>query len=296
MSRDVDMDLPDHHSAEEILSDPQFRRARNELLGAMLSLYEHEPFLNRLLLEVGRNVLFVVVMCLDAAYDENERSTWPTLKYLKESMATFGLASPRRIADLVSRLIKTGYLKQVTSSADRRIRVLRPTEKMFAQDQDWLVSHYVPLQILFPSPGYRPIMSRDRVFQKHHRLVSRSLFPLAGQIMARNPTMMQFMTREAGMMIVIKLLQLAGPDGDLTQAISYSDIGARFGVSRTQVRKLLQDAEENGLVTVAEGRNLSVRLMPALICAFDRFIADTMVGHDIVFRLTERAIASSQGS
>ena len=282
-------DVPPHYSAEEILAHPRFSVARDALLDAMLGLYEHEPFLNRLLLEVGRNVLFVVIMCLHARYDEDDPVTWPTLRLIKQEMAGFGLASPRRIADLVSRLIKTGYLEQRLLARDRRIRILTPTRKMIAQDQDWLVSHYIPLQVMYPNPGYPRIMQRDPAFQQTQRLVAASLFPFAAQLMARNPTMLLFMTREAGMMILIKLLRLAGSSADTTREISYSDIGARFGVSRTQVRKLLQEAETNGLIHLARGRGQFVRLTRPLIEAFDRFIADTMAGHDLVYRLAQRA-------
>jgi DNA-binding MarR family transcriptional regulator len=189
-------------------------------------------------------------------------------------------------------LIKTGYLEQVSSPRDRRVRILMPTDKMLAQDQDWLVSHYVPLQVLYPDPGYGLIMQRDPAFQQTHRLVATSLFPFAAQLMARNPTMMQFMIREGGIMTIIKLLQLADSSGDATREISYSDIGARFGVSRTQVRKLLQQAEKDGLVRLKRGRGYFVQLTPKLIEAFDRFIADTMVAHDISYNLAQRAAAS----
>ena len=71
--------LPAYHSAEEILSHPRFSVARDEFVTAMLALYEHKPFLNRLLLESGRAVLFNVIMCLYARYDAADRATWPTL-------------------------------------------------------------------------------------------------------------------------------------------------------------------------------------------------------------------------
>jgi DNA-binding MarR family transcriptional regulator len=282
-------DLPAHLSREEILAHPQFAAARNAMLEAMLGLYEHDPFLNRLLLEAGRNVVFTVLMCLHARSDAADPATWPTLRLLKQEMAGFGLASPRRIADLVARLIRTGYVEQVAAPRDRRVRILQPAEKMIAQDQDWLVSHYVPLHVLYPDPGYGPIMRRDRKFQQMHRLVAASLFPFASQLLARNPVMVQFMVREAGMMILIKLLQLAGSGSESAAQISYSDIGARFGVSRTQVRKLLEEAEQQGLVRLMRGRDQGVRLTPALVEAFDRFIADTMAGHDLVYQMAQLA-------
>lgn len=293
MSQAGETGLPPHRSSEEILAHPGFPAARNALIEAMLALYEHDPFLNRLLLEAGRNVVFTVLMCLDARYDEADRSTWPTLKLVTESMAGFALASPRRIPDLVSRLVTTGYIDQCAAPRDRRIRLLKPTAKALAQDQDWLVSHYAPLQVLYPQPGYGAIMQRDPAFQRIHRQVARSLFPFAAQILERHPTLVQFMVREAGMMILIKLIQLAGPRNDTARQISYSDLGSRFGVSRTQVRKLLQQAEADGLVRLARDKAPLVQITPALIETFDRFIADTMMGHDLVYALAQRALGSA---
>jgi hypothetical protein len=277
--------LPAHHGTEEILAHPRFAIARNAFVRAMLDLYDHKPFLNRLLLEVGRNVLFVVIMCLHARHDPREPATWPTLRLVKEAMAAYRLASPRRVADLVARLIATGYLRQRLSPMDRRVRILAPTPKMLSQDRDWLVSHYVPLQVLFPRPGYAPIMQRDRTFQLRQRLVAASLFPLGASILERNPLITKFLRREGGTMILIKLLHLAAQKGDFTRTIVFSDIGARFGISRTQARLLLQAAEDDGLVHLAGREGKLVQVTMKLVHACDHFIADGMAGHDLVFNI-----------
>lgn len=291
MAETQQRDLPAHRSTEEIAAHPRFPVARKALLEAMLALYEHDPFLNRLLLEAGRNVLFIVLICLHARYDEDDRDTWPTLGLVKAAMAAFGLASPRRVADLVGRLLRTGYLAQRLSPQDRRVRILTPTSRMIAQDQDWLVAHYVPLQVLFPHPGYAPIMRRDRAFHRQHRRAAAGLLPLGARIMKRNPLILRFMQREAGMMVLIKLMHLAGSREDVTCEISYSDIGARFGVSRTQVRKVAQEAEKEGLLRLIRRGSQFVRLRHKFIAAFDHFIADTMAGHDLVYDLARRARA-----
>ena len=149
-------------------------------------------------------------MCLYARYDEADRATWPTLRLVTDSMAEHRLASASRVHDLVSRLVKTGYLEQRVAPQDRRVRILTPTAKMIAQDQDFLVSHHLPLQILFPDPGYALIMTRDPAFQLKQRLVSRDLFALGAQILAGNPIMMLFQGRDAGVMILIKMIEMAG--------------------------------------------------------------------------------------
>ena len=282
--------LPAFHSAEEILAHPRFPHARDEFVKAMLALYEHKPLLNRLLLEASRTVLVSVIMCLFARYDAADRATWPTLRLIADSMAGHSLGSPSRVHDLVSRLIEIGYLKQRAAPQDRRVRILTPTAKLIAQDQDFLASHHLPLQILFPDPGYALIMDRDPAFQLKQRLVSRDLFALGAQILAGNPIMMLFQGRDAGVMILIKMIEMAGQQGGAEPLkISYSDLGSRFGVSRTHVRELLEEAEQMGLVRLTKGSGRFVELLPPLLQAFDRLVADAMSGFDLCYQLALRA-------
>src|SRR3984885_2700563 len=283
--------LPPFHSPEKILAHPRFALARDEFVRAVLALYEHKPFLNRLLLEASRTVLMSVIMCLYARYDEADRATWPTLRLVADSMAAHGLASASRVHDLVSRLVKTGYLEQRAAPQDRRTRILTPTEKMIAQDQDFLVSHHLPLQILFPDPGYGLIMTRDPAFQLKQRLVSRDLFALGAKILAGNPIMMLFQGRDAGVMILIKMIAMAKAEGGAAPLkISYSDLGGRFGVSRTHVRKLLETAEELDLVVLTKGGGHFVEMLPPVLQAFDRLVADAMSGFDLCYQLALRAV------
>jgi hypothetical protein len=205
-------------------------------------------------------------------------------------MAEHHLASASRVHDLISRLIKTGYVEQRAAPQDRRVHILMPTRKLIAQDQDFLVSHHVPLQILYPEPGYGLIMDRDPAFQLKQRLVSRNLFALGAQILAGNPIVMLFMNRDAGIMILIKMIQMSGAQGGAEPLeVSYSDLGGRFGVSRTHVRKLLADAEELDLVRLSKAGGQSVELKPALLQAFDRLVADVVSGFDLCYQLALHA-------
>jgi hypothetical protein len=281
---------PRFHSSEEILAHPRFPYARDQFVKAVLALYEHKPFLNRLLLEASRTVLVCNIMCLHARYDESDRATWPTLRLVADSMVEQGLASASRVQDLVSRLIKTRYLEQRPAPQDRRVRILTPTQKMIAQDQDFLVSHYLPLDILYPDPGYPLIMMRDPAFQIKQRQVSGELFALGARILHGNPIMMLFLGRDAGVMILIKMIQMAGQQSDVEPLkISYADLGGRFGVSRTHVRKLLEAAEKLDLVHLTKEGGQFVELLPPLLQGFDRFVAEAISGLDLCYQLALRA-------
>jgi hypothetical protein len=51
-------DATPHHSPGEILAHPRFLKARRVYVQGILGLYEHDPFMNRLLIETGRSIIF----------------------------------------------------------------------------------------------------------------------------------------------------------------------------------------------------------------------------------------------
>lgn len=274
-------------SAQAILAHPSFRAAREAYVRAVLAIYEYDPSLSRLQLEAGRTALFIGIMCLHARYDPNDRATWPTLGRVTEKMAIHGAGSPRRVYDLVRRLISIGYLERRAVPEDRRTRILTPTPKMVARDWDFLVSHYQPLQMLFPRPGYQLIMERDPAFRLTQRRVSVDLLARGGRIMSGEPLLMPFLGRDAGAMILLKLMERVGPTGEATPLeLSFSNIGSRIGVSRTHVRNLVREVEQQGLVRLTRGdAGQFIEAAPALVQAFDRFLAESMAGHDLIYRL-----------
>jgi hypothetical protein len=286
-----------HHSADDILAHPRFAAARTAFVEAVLGLYEGDAFLNRLLIEASRQIIFNIIVSQYFRYDEADRATWPTMRALKQQMTVFGLSSPRRIEDLVAGLVRFGYLEARPSQRDGRVRILTPTAKMIALDQDWLIANHRPLQVMFPDPGYSRVIERDPVFQRAHRLVALGFSARGSQILAGNPAIMLFMNRNAGMTILIKLVQMldvAGGNG--VEKLSYADIGARFGVSRTHVRTILQDAERAGLVALSGQGGRLVELRPAVLQAFDRFLADGMSGHDLLYRIALSRMTDAAGA
>jgi hypothetical protein len=208
-----------------------------------------------------------------------------------------GLSSSRRVEALVARLVHSGFLAMITSKQDRRVRILTPTERMFIQDQNWLAAHYLPLQVLFPDPGYGPMIQRDRPFQMAQRLVSMDFFGRGANILASNPGIMLFLGRDAGVMILIKLIQMAHAANEgIHSSLSYADIGARFGVSRTHVREVLLEAERAGYVRLSGRGGQLVQLTPAVMQVFDRFIADSMCGNDLIFQIASKTMTGSKAS
>jgi DNA-binding MarR family transcriptional regulator len=280
------------HTPEPILAHPRFAAARAAFVDAVLALHEGDQFKSRLLVESMRQVTFSLIVCLHLKHDVNDRTTWATPRRLKDEIKTFGLASPRRIDALVARLVQLGYVESRPLEHDGRVRILHPTPKMMSLDREWLYYHHVPLQVMFPD-GYSEAIARDVAFQRAQRLIAADFSAKGAEIMANNPAVMRFMHRDSGILVLIKLIQMSAkgssPGGG--KGLTYSDIGARFGVSRTHVRGLLEDAAQHGDVSLSGRGGRLVELTPSILQAFDRFLADAMSGHDMLYKLARERMA-----
>jgi hypothetical protein len=272
------------HTPEAILAHPRFAAARAAFLDAVLALHEGDQFSSRLLAETMRQITFNLIVTLHLRHDASDRSTWPTPRRLKDELRPFGLASDRRIDALVSRLVQRGYVESRLSEEDGRVRLLTPTGKMMSLDREWLYYHHVPLRELFPD-SYAEPMARDPAFQRAQRLAALDFSAKAAEIMARNPAVIRFMGRDSGILVLIKLIQMQMSAADSEKGLSYSDIGARFGISRTHVRGLLEEAAQHGDVSLSGRGGRLVALQPSMLQAFDRFLADAMSGHDLLYKV-----------
>lgn len=276
-----------YRAADAILAHPLFPEARNVYLQAVLSLYGDDQFLNKLLLEAARQIVSGGLICLLAAWNQDDRSTWPTLANLKRILRPFGQSSDRRIEQLVSRLITVGFLDQKLSEHDSRVRLLIPSSLMLIHDEDWLLAHYRPLALLYPDDNHVRPLNRDRAFQLAQRRVAFGFIPRSAVVLLSNPAILLFAKRDAGFLV---LAQIA-IDTLAERKTTFDALSRRFAISRTHVRQLLRDAQDRGLVRLAARGGQDLTLLEPMWGALDRFVAEGMSGHDLTGRVACRSLS-----
>jgi DNA-binding FadR family transcriptional regulator len=100
------------------------------------------------------------------------------------------------------------------------------------------------------------------------------------------PELMLFFNHAAGHVVSAALIQAAMVAGDLHAAVPYGDVGERFGVSRTHVRKIVEEAQAAGLVRLHGRGGHRVEILPSLWTSYDRGLAVGMFIHDTVHAVT----------
>ncbi|CAO4165417.1 hypothetical protein [Methylorubrum aminovorans] len=279
----------DHATPEQILAHPAFPAARRIFVSETARVYEAGMFPGQFGADAGRVTTLAIIVCQHAGYEPADWATWPTLSYLKDTVARFGFASPRLIDSFVARLVQTGHLELRQQPEDNRVRLLCPTEHLLAWDRDWMAAHYAALEALYPEPGFGPPRQRDPAFQAAHARSAVAAFDAIIAMMWSNLEIIFFLSSTSALIILLSLFEMGGsePDSHIREA-DLVQLAPRFAVSRSHVRNILAVAQERNFLVRSGPRNAYIQLTPHWIASFDRFIAGSLAQSDLTYRLALR--------
>jgi hypothetical protein len=265
----------DFATTDMILRHPRFVAARDGYIDTLMSLHELRPTPLELMRDGGRIVVYGVIMALWGGYREAVPETWPSVRRLKSEVARFALASPRQIDLVLARFVQAGYLHVRAAPGDARWRLVLPTPGLIEHDRAFIRAHYTPLATMFGEEPYALPLAGDLAFLMAARAAwLATLGAMAEEVIRPNRPVLRFYAASGGMLMLMKLARLQSLAGGAAFTIDQTDLGRRFGVSRTHVRTLLQSAAADGhIVLEGPGR---LRLAPALLDSLDLNIAERL--------------------
>lgn len=225
-------------------ADPRYGQAVRAFASTMLAAGDADPVLDGVLKDAGRNV--AAMCCVHLHF-----SGGLTLPRLKALCAQFGLVSPGRARAM---LLYLRYLRYVEP-----LPAMRGTAQLYGPTQAFLTAwsrliHAVLRAMQILEPGVEVLASQFHkagVFEACARHACELILLTANQGNLESPYFRIFMHRYAGRQIVNTLLQASGNDTFPPREpipISLTGAAERFGVSRIHVRRLLNAAQEEGLI------------------------------------------------
>lgn len=268
-------------TAEEILAHPRFADARRAHIDALVGLFAGDRFVTRLMIDAGIITFRGLLVGFHAAYDENDPATWATPGQVRQQIVERGLASARRVDDMIARFRQARYIESVVSPADNRVHILKPTERLIAHDRDHLAVYHRFLLDLYPGRGYEWTIGKDLRVQLAIRKALFYAMPQAMAFMRHLPVMM-FLSRDAGYLAFLLAAQAECAGSD---ALSFTSIARCLGVSRTHIRNLFVEAEGAGYVRLGPKGSRPIEIMPALRDAYDLFVADVQADQDKIAQI-----------
>lgn len=265
-------------AAEEILSHPRFAQARRAHIATVVKFFAGDRYVTWLMRDAATISLRGFLVAFNFVYDEHDRTTWATSGQVRKQLAERGLASARRIDDLLARFRHENDIVPAAHPSDRRLRVLKPAARLIAHDRDHLAAYHHFLLDLYPGRGYEWTIRKDPRVQSAIRKVAFYATPQALAFMRHAPFMM-FLARDAGYLafLLVAHAELEGSGQD----VSFAAMAKLLGVSRTHIRNLFLEAQAAGYVRL-DHSSRPVRILPPLWEAYDRFLADVQAAQDAI--------------
>lgn len=289
--------LPTPVPQAEYLAHPRFAAAKDAFIDGMAAVYAHNGRM-RGLGDFKPGVCFQLLVCFDASRDPSRPETLFTTAAVVQAMGVMGVTSRRAVTELVRRLRDDGYATTQPAAHDRRVVELRATDKAREADREWLQVLHRPLSILEPQEErYQLGARRDPAYQHAYRAVSLSTLGRAAEVMAGNPEADFLVKQTQGARIMMTLMQaVRGRPDRRTDPGFYAWAAERCSVSPPHIRKVMEGARDEGLVSLSGGGAISVEVLPVLDRGVSRWIASCFSCSELTSRLAWDRLRARQAA
>ena len=233
--------------AARLRESPAFPATIREYTVGLARFREAPRLVNKLISYESRFRVTGYLLYLDADHEKFGQGG-ATYTRLHELCTRRNEVSPRVLKTTLALLRLTGFIEAARSYTDRRSRSYRPTARMRAFTQDWLTYAVGALDVLQPKANRAVSMREDPDFIRRF-LVSGGRAHIDGEPPAdRMPDFIGYFGSREGAAALVLSIMLADIDG--TPLPSRAQIARRFGLSKTQVSKMIAEGEHRGFFAV----------------------------------------------
>lgn len=181
-----------------------------------------------------------------------------TVTRLADLLASTKVTSASRARTILLYLQFIGYVAPTKATGDSRIKLYAPTPRLVDAFRSRLVGEFEAMGHMHPAIAETGrLFSEDGAFDIFAELMGEIFLAYMAIRKERpGPSLEMFSQRYAGMMMLGELMATAAPDDVFPPAgpmrHSIADLSRRCRISRTQVRKMLKDAETVGFLRLPE--------------------------------------------
>ena len=269
--------VPTPQQVLELTRRPAFADTLRGTARIGVTLYQGNRLLNLIASDRGRFIFANYALYLHYTSRPDDPASGLAAARLKDLCVETGLCSAGRAAAVIALMHWADYLESAEPSADRRVRLLRPTTRMIEMHRERWRQHFRNAAPVLPDASIALAHMDDPKFFRNY-VVTQTTQVIGGfRATEFAPDMSLFIERNAGLLILLDVLRHGDADDTMPPSrevpVSLSAVAKQFHVSRSHVRQLLQDAEAAELLTRSGGLDMRVRVTPKLATGIRLFFA-----------------------
>lgn len=251
---------------------PDFLKALFAYEALMPAYFAENIILNKVVTEAWRFEMLVYTLYLDDIRDPDDPRSGLTISNLTRICRQQNCASRGRVLTILGIMTLGGYLRRETATGDARVARLVPSPAFLSIVEGWnhrifqIIDAVMPEGDLARHHEQRPRFGRDM-----RRRGAETL--LAGwKLLDPFPEVAHFVSRDGGWMLLLTCVadSLRASEGREIAPVSIElkRFGARFGVSRSHLRRLLESAYAAGLLDEPPQNGSRIVPSPLLVASF----------------------------
>jgi hypothetical protein len=259
---------------------PRFGEALKTYAALIPHYFSDNVLLNKVVTEAWRFEMLVYTLYLHDSRNPADPSTGLTLSNLQRICAEQKCASKGRVFAILSLMHVGGYLRQQKSEADSRIKHLEPTPKFLNIVEGWNNRILQVIDAVDSQGGLAASHSSDPQIGRNMRTRGAEGLLAGFKLLDPFPEVFHFVSSDGGWMLLLHCVDEALRLGDYKQiapvTVDLAAFGKRFSVSRSHLRRLLESAYTEGLLTAPPRNGNDIRLSGQLVAAFQTCMASEL--------------------
>jgi len=252
----------------ELAAHPGMPDAIRTVCSGIVELFGGSQVLNVVVSDRARLVMGFMAIYLDAGYDPMTPLSGLTVNRFKAQCAATGLCSPGRAAAMLGLMRFAGYLKPASDAQRGQPLRLVPTEKLIGPASERWRRAFSGLTHLRPEGKIGLALLDDPAFARTFACAAVELFLTRERLVEHGRAIVLFTDRKGGLVVLMTLMLSAEPGDDMPPRgpISFpaAALARRFGISRAQVKDVLQSAVSTGLLLPAGPDSTAFVIAPRL--------------------------------
>ncbi|HJS86025.1 MAG TPA: hypothetical protein VJ779_11260 [Acetobacteraceae bacterium] len=264
-------------------SDPRFKQAVRASAAGLIEMYQRHRIMNRVLNDRGHVVIGWMALYLHFHGGPGE-SPGLTVGRVKALCAETGVCSPGRAAATLALMRFARYLAPAATAADRRLRILVPTERMIDAHRERWAALLDAIAPLVPHAAEARAKLDETEFVGAFVRHAGAMFQAGFRVDFHTPELGPYLERSAGLLVLCNLYLASKATPGRPVTISISDTARRFLVSRAHVRSLIEAAAGDRFVEHRSGGLNNLVVLPRLVDGLETLSGGVFVFLSLVSR------------
>jgi hypothetical protein len=261
-------------------SSPRFGEALKTYHALIPQYFSDNVLLNKVVTEAWRFEMLVYTLYLHDTRDPANPRSGLTTTNLEKICAQQKCASKGRVLAILGIMRLGGYLRQQKSEADSRIKHLEPTPKFLNIVEGWNNRILQVIDAVDPTTGLAAAHLQDAQIGRNMRTRGAEGLLAGFKLLDPFPEVFHFVSSDGGWMLLLHCVAEALRLGDYKTiapvAVDLAAFGKQFSVSRSHLRRLLETAYTEGLLTSPPLNGSDIRLSGQLVAAFQNCMASEL--------------------